>query len=350
MNTKISNIANKSLNKEEIDPNDAKYLLSINGEDIYDLFYWANKIRFKFFGNSIVLCAILSAKQGNCSEDCKFCAQSKFHKTEIPEFPLVEIEKINDSISRAKEMGAASLGLVTSGYSLNNRSQDTNESDFEKYCDLVKNASGTSTIPLHASVGCMTEEMAVRLAESGVEQINHNLETSRNLFPNVCTTHSYEDRVRTIKNAQKAGLKICSGGIFGIGESPDDILDMIFSLRELDVDTIPLNFLNPIPGSPFENCAPLKPMEILKIVSFVRFVLPDKEIKIAGGRETNLRDLQSWMFYAGANSAMIGDYLTTKGKPANEDLQMIKDLGLVYKIRERDERGSAGGSSSGNDQ
>ncbi|MGR3176948.1 MAG: biotin synthase BioB [Candidatus Anammoxibacter sp.] len=355
MNTEISDIANKSLKKSPIDRKDAAFLLAIKGEEVYDLLYWANKIRFKFFGDKISLCAILSAKQGSCSEDCKFCTQSSFYETTISTFELVGIEHVTKTASRSSKMGANSLGLVTSGYSLNGLPKKTslkdNDNEFDNefdnevdnevgnevgnefgtFCNLVEEAVKTSKIPLHASIGCMTEDMAFRLAKSGIKQINHNMETSRNHFKDICTTHSYDDRLATIKNAKKAGLKVCSGGIFGIGENAEDRLELAFTLRELDVDTVPLNFLNPIEGTPLSNAVALKPMEILKTIAFFRFVLPDKEIKLAGGRETNLRDLQSWMFYAGANSTMIGDYLTTTGRPSNEDLQMIEDLELTCK-------------------
>jgi biotin synthase len=170
--------------------------------------------------------------------------------------------------------------------------------------------------------------MAEKLVSSGVEMINHNLETSEDYYPNICTTHTFKDRVETIKIAKDAGLKICSGGIFGVGESVGDRLDLAFKLKELDVDAIPMNFLNPVKGTPLSSGKSLEPMEILKIIAVFRFIFPDKEIKVAGGREENLRDVQSWMFYAGANSTMIGDYLTTSGKLPEDDLQMIEDLGL----------------------
>lgn len=332
MDQKISNIANKSLNKISIDRHEAEFLLTIEGEGIYDFLYWANKIRYKYFKDKISLCAILSAKQGNCSEDCKFCTQSSFYESDISSYPLVASEHVNNYLYRIQEVGADSLGLVTSGYSLNDNlrenASNNRDNDFTNFCNLVKETTKRSKIPIHASIGCISEEKALQLVKSGIKQINHNLETSRNHFGNICTTHSYDDRLSTLKNAKKAGLKICSGGIFGIGENSNDILELAFTLRELDVDTIPLNFLNPIPGTPLSNSASKKPMEILKIIAFFRFVFPDKEIKLAGGREINLRNLQSWIFYAGANSTMIGDYLTTKGRPVNEDLKMIEDLGL----------------------
>ena len=178
----------------------------------------------------------------------------------------------------------------------------------------------------------MSPQNARQLKNSGVRRINHNLETSERFFPKLCTTHSYSDRIRTIKEAKEAGLEVCSGGIFGVGESPEDRVDLAFTLRELDVDTIPLNFLHPIPGTPLANADPLAPREILGIIALFRFILPTKEIKVAGGREKNLGDLQSWIFYAGANSIIVGGYLSTNGRTPEEDFRMISDLGLRMKM------------------
>lgn len=333
MDKKIEEIACRVLDGQVIERKDAEYLFAVKEEEIYDVLYWANKIRFKYFGDNITLCAILSAKQGNCSEDCKFCAQSSSYGSNISSYPLVQAEKALDSVKEAENSGADSIGLVTSGYGLKDSQTatcDPEPGEFDDFCKLVENTVRESNIPIHASIGCMTEDMANRLVKCGVEKINHNLETSRNHFNNVCTTHTYDERLDTIKNAKKAGLKICSGGIFGIGESDADIIELALTLKELDVDTVPLNFLNPIPGTPLNNSLPTKPMDILKIIALFRFILPDKEIKLSGGRETNLRALQSWMFYAGANSTMIGNYLTTEGNPVEDDIQMIKDLGLTH--------------------
>lgn len=333
MNKKISEIAENALNGGAIERDDARFILACNGGDIYDILYWANKIRHKHFGDNISLCAILSAKQGSCTEDCRFCTQSSFYETDVATFPLVDADHASGALREAEKMGADSLGLVTSGYSLNHSVDgsrcDDSKSEFDKFCGLAAQTAQVSNIALHASVGCMSEEMACRLAASGIKQINHNLETSRKRFPDICTSHTYDDRVTTIRNAKTSGLKICSGGIFGIGETDEDVLDLAFTLRELDVDTVPLNFLNPIPGTPLGAGAAVKPLDALRTVALFRFVLPAKEIKLAGGREETLRSLQSWMFYAGANSTMIGDYLTTPGRLVNEDIQMIGDLGLV---------------------
>lgn len=328
MNIKIEKIAKNILQAKEISYDEAHYLIEISGIEIYDLFYWANQIRYNSFKNVVSLCSIISARQGSCSEDCRFCSQSSRYKTEISNFPLIEKEKITEAVEKGKEYKSDCVGVVTSGYS--QEGSDT----FETICDQAYELSKQEGPPVHTSIGTITSKMAEKLVSSGVEMINHNLETSEEYYPNICTTHSYKDRVNTLKIAKNAGLKICSGGIFGVGESTEDRLDLAFKLKELDVDAIPMNFLSPVKGTPLSSENSLEPMEILKIIAVFRFIFPDKEIKIAGGREENLRDIQSWIFYAGANSTMIGDYLTTSGKRPEDDLQMIKDLGLKYKVGE----------------
>jgi biotin synthase len=179
-----------------------------------------------------------------------------------------------------------------------------------------------------ASFGQLTPLAARQLREAGLRRYNHNLETSARYFPSVCTTHTFEDRVTTIRHAKAAGLQVCSGGIFGMGENATDRVDLAVALRELDVDSIPINFLNPIPGTPFEGLQPLAALECLRILAVYRLLFPTKDIKVAGGREACLRDLQSWIFLAGANGAILGDYLTTSGRSAEEDIQMVRDLGM----------------------
>ena len=328
MNTKIEKIANRVIKGEGISYEEAHFLMKINGNEIYDLLYWANSIRYNSFKNVISLCSIISARQGSCTEDCRFCSQSSRYHTEITNFPLVEREEISEAVERGKEYKSNCVGVVTSGYSL-----DGND-DFVRICEDAYELSKEDGLPVHTSIGTITSKMAKKLVSSGVEMINHNLETSESYYPNICTTHSYNDRVETIKIAKEAGLKICSGGVFGVGESIEDRLDLAFRLKELDVEAIPLNFLSPVKGTPSSIEKPLEPMEILKIIAVFRHIFPDKELKVAGGREKNLRDVQSWMFYAGANSTMIGDYLTTRGKSHDDDLQMIKDLGLTYEERD----------------
>ncbi|MDR4508547.1 MAG: biotin synthase BioB [Candidatus Brocadiaceae bacterium] len=322
MNDKIQTIANRSLRNEDIGGEEALFLMQIDNDEIYDIFYWANKIRLKYFGHSVKVCSIVSAKQGRCTEDCGFCSQSIRYHTGIEEFPLIETDKVLEAAKSAEQAGASSLGIVTSGYTINE------SEDLVKIGKAVQSITDHSCIHPHGSFGVLTKEMAQSLVKAGMKRINHNLETSERFFPNICSTHSFSDRVNTLHIAKEAGLEVCSGALFGLGENAEDRVNLAFALKNLDVDVVPLNFLNPIPGTPAENGIPLPPMEILKIISVFRFILPDKEIKVAGGREKNLRDLQSWMFYAGASSTMIGNYLTTKGRQIDDELQMIQDLHL----------------------
>ncbi len=309
----------------QISRDDALYLMETDGDDLYDLFYWANRIRLKYFGRSVKACAIVSARQGKCTEDCSFCSQSVRYRTNIDTFPFVDTGRIAEVARRAEQEGSGSLGIVISGYSI------SNSSELADICEGIETVAKNTSVHPHGSFGVLTREAAQSLVKSGLKRINHNLETSERFFPSICSTHTFRDRLNTIRIAKEAGLEVCSGAIFGMGEGTDDRVDLLFLLKQLEVDVVPLNFLQPVPGTPLENHVSLEPMEILKIISVSRFILPDKEIKIAGGREKNLRDLQSWMFYAGASSTMIGNYLTTKGRKVEEDLQMLKDLKLVLR-------------------
>ncbi|MCF6157034.1 MAG: biotin synthase BioB [wastewater metagenome] len=325
MNSTIKNIADQSLQNKPIGRDDASYLMNIDSDEIYDMFYWANRIRLKYFGNCVSTCSIMSAKQGLCTEDCSFCSQSARYHTSTNVFPLVDPDRILNVAKSAEQTGSGSIGIVTSGYRINS------SCELADISRAIKSIAENTCIHPHGSFGILTRETAQYLAKSGLKRINHNLETSERYFPHVCSTHTFVERVSTIRIAKEAGLEVCSGAIFGMGEETEDRIDLLFTLKHLDVDVIPLNFLCPIPGTPLEDTALLTPLEVLKIISVCRFVLPDKEIKIAGGREKNLRDLQSWMFYAGASSTMIGNYLTTEGRGIENDLQMIKDLKLELK-------------------
>lgn len=310
-------LAERAIFEKNLSQSEAKGLLSF---PIYDLLYCSNKIREKFFKNRIKLCSIINAKSGKCSEDCKFCSQSAHYNTSVNNYPLIDSEKILRVEKETVENLAYSLCSVTSGQSPSN----------EELNRLCKSIKSMKSLEPHASLGILTEEKAQKLKEAGLKMYNHNLETSRRFFPKICSTHTYKDRVNTVKIAKKY-FKVCSGGIFGLGESWQDRIEMALTLKELDVDCIPLNFLNPVKGTPLENQKPIRPLDILRIIAIYRFLLPDKIIMMAGGKEVSLRDLQSWVFYAGANAALIGNYLTTKGKAPNEYLQMIKDLDFSVK-------------------
>lgn len=320
---RIAKIAQRVLGGEPISRDDALALTRASGDELYDLFYWANKIRIRFVGPQVKFCSIVTGKVGACSEDCGYCSQSKHHQTHVsPE--KMSVEQMSAAADEALKNGASSFGIVNSGRGPTDRELDWLEPFFKKTVEQGE-------IRPCATLGELTEAQAKRLKAMGVKRVNHNLETSERFFPNVVSTHTYADRKRTIQAAKSAGLSICSGGIFGMGEVWQDRLDVAFELRELGADVVPINFLNAIQGTPiYDKTEPLEPMEALQIIAVFRFILPDRELKIAGGREKILRDMQSWIFYAGGSSFLIGNYLTTFGRSPKDDHQMLKDLGLNY--------------------
>ncbi|MHC4659289.1 MAG: biotin synthase BioB [Planctomycetota bacterium] len=321
MNEKIRIIADCCLAAGEIEREQIDILLAEAKADFFDLLYWANQIRQKFFGNKVKICSIVPGRLGGCNQDCKFCAQSARYETGYDRTQILSDEEIVSVAQQAKSNGVTNFGIVYSG-------KATSEEELIRLEDLIKQIRNDFDLNVCASLGVITAEQAQRLAQSGLSGYNHNLETSERHFGNIVTTHKYADRVKTIQAAQKAGLRICAGGIFGIGESDDDRVQMALELRRLSVDTVPMNFLHPIEGTPLGDAETLQPREILGIIALYRFILPQTNLKIAGGRILNLRDLQSWMFYAGANGILSGNYLTTTGRAVKEDVQMLTDLGL----------------------
>lgn len=321
----IAQIARNVLDGSPITRGDAQSLCRIDGDDIYDLFYWANRIRIHYVGRDIKFCAIVAAKVGGCSEDCKFCAQSAHYDGPAKQQSVLTDQQILHSAWHAAEVGADSFGIVNSGRGPTRRELE----DWLK--PIMMRIAREGRTRACATLGALTPETARFLYECGIRRINHNLETSQRFYPQIVSTHPYSERINTLRIAKAAGLSLCSGGIFGMGEDWNDRLDLMFTLKEIGVDVVPINFLNPIPGTPLENRPKLAPMECLKIISIARFILPDKELKVAGGREVCLRDLQSWMFFAGANSTMIGNYLTTYGRSPELDHQMVLDLGLKWR-------------------
>ncbi len=324
LNGFINELAKRTLDGYRINFAEAQQLAQL---DDYpdDLLYAANRIRKRFRGVEIDFCSIINAKSGRCSEDCKFCAQSAHYKTSVQEHSLLGSDKLFEGALAAKSAGACRYGIVTSGQGIKNKAE------LEQICEALEQIKKQTNINRCASLGSLTPGMVKQLKSAGLTRYHHNLETSADFFPHICSTHSYQKRLDTAKLVKQAGLELCSGGIFGLGEDMQDRLELAFSLRELEVDSVPLNFLAPVPGTPLEQQPPLSPGEILRIIAIFRFILPDKDIKVCGGRETNLRELQSWIYYAGANGSLLGNYLTTIGKPAAEDLQMLEDLGLRAK-------------------
>jgi biotin synthase len=285
------------------------------------LFYGACRIRDHCNSHGVKLCAIVNAKSGRCPEDCAFCAQSTHHKTQIDAYPLMEPRQILHKAQEAEAMGARRFSIVTSGKAL----QEKELGKVAQALRLIKEETG---LALCASLGMITPRTAHLLKEAGLSCYHHNLETAPSFFPQICTTHRYEEDLDTLRSAKAQGLEVCSGGIFGLGESPEQRLELALTLREMEVDSVALNFLKPISGTPLEKASSLPPLEILRSVALFKFVLPDKDIRICGGREFGLRDLHPFIFWAGANGIMIGNYLTTQGRDYRADLQMIQDLKL----------------------
>ncbi|MDD4178626.1 MAG: biotin synthase BioB [Candidatus Margulisbacteria bacterium] len=307
---------------------EANELLRTPDSELLTLLSAAEKIKRHFKGNKVKLCGIVNAKSGRCSENCSFCAQSAHHKTDCQVYPLMSEKELVEAAKAAeKNMSATCFSFVTSG--------KTVHSDFE----LRTLGSALATITRETklnrcvSLGTLNLEQIQQLKKFGLKRLHHNLETAESFFPQMCTTHSYSDRVKTIKLAKEAGLEVCSGGIFGIGESDVQRVELAFALREIGVDSVPINILNPIPGTPAAvNHHPMTPFEVLKLVATYRFILPTQDIGIFGGREKALGTLQPMMFIAGANVTLIGNYLTTKGQEPTKDLQMIRELGLEIDV------------------
>lgn len=300
----------------EILPQEA---LELFDKSLEDLFSIAVKLREKSKGNKVKICSIINAKSGQCSENCKYCAQSSFNNTKVDVYPLKNPETIVDCAQNAINKQAGCFGIVSSGNYLN-------EEEIDALCDAFRKNPNVGKISV--SIGRLTEAILVKLKRAGINKIHHNLETSEKHFPNICTTHSYKERVDTIKLAKKLGFKICSGGLFGIGESRKDRIDLAFTLKELEVESVPMNFFIAIAGTPLENIKPLEKEEILKTIAVYRILLQKQDIIICGGREVNLKEMQSQIFSAGANGMMSGGYLTTEGNDITDDMRMLEELGL----------------------
>jgi len=322
--TRLAELGKRVLSGGLIDREEGTWLFTLESTaDILDLMSWANRIREHFKGNKIHLCSIVNAKAGACSENCSFCAQSSFYQTGSPRYGFVDPEPVLDAAEEANKNGVTALGLVAAWKGLKEGPM------LDEVCQRIEELARSGKVRPDASLGIIkSQAVADRLKQAGLECYGHNLESSKRFFPQHCTTHSYEDRIETIGYLKKAGIRICSGGIIGMGETREDRCDLAFALRELGANVVPINILNPIKGTPFENNQPLPPMEILKTIACFRFILPRQEIMIAGGRTINLRDLQSMIFMAGASALMVGNYLTTLNQPVEKDLQMLKDLGL----------------------
>lgn len=312
----------KGLSGEGLSAREALEFTALPEESIYEILAVTERVRKAHKGIEVNLCSIVNAKSGLCKEDCSFCSQSVKYNTGVSEYPMSEPGKLVEAAHRAEAAGAREFSIVTSGTKIEK------ERDIESLAEALKEMKGSVGMERCASLGILTREVLVRLKESGLESYHHNLETGRSFFPKVCSTHEYDDDVEVVKTAKELGFYVCSGGIFGLGEAWEDRVELASTLKELGVDSVPVNFLNPRPGTPLEGAENLTPVECLKIIALLRLMLPGKDIVICGGRDVNLRDLQSMIFAAGANGMMIGNYLTTPGRDPGADRRMIEDLGL----------------------
>jgi len=323
----ISKFSSLSINGERLTRDQCCEVLNYPDEDIMLLLHEAYKVRRKYFGNRVHVQVLRNAKSGLCSEDCHYCSQSSVSQAPIEKYTLVTKATLVEEAKKADQIKATRFCMSTSG----NRPTDT---EIEELCDIVRAIKTDTQLPLCASLGLLKGGQAEKLKAAGLDRVNHNLNTSRRYYSQICTTHTFQARVDTIADCQAAGLEICSGGIVGQGESDDDIVDMMFTLREIKPQAIPINFLIPIDGTPFEGLdTGLSPHRCLKVLCLARFLNPQCEVRAAGGWEYHLRKLQPLVFYA-ADSIFVTGYLTTGGTSVREVCDMIEDMGFESTIED----------------
>lgn len=296
------------------------HILRSSGAEFTAYMAGAHHLKERSFTDIAQLCSIINAKSGRCMENCAFCAQSAHHNSSPPVYPLKSQQEIVEGARLADQEGSHCYGIVTSG------TRPEAGREFDTILAAIREIRARFDIEPSASLGLLTEDLAKALADAGCITYHHNLETARSFFPQICTTHAYEEDVTTVRLAKAAGMKVCCGGIFGLGESDAQRVELAATLRDLNVDSVPLNFLNPIQGTPLENQRSLSPMDCVRAITMFRYFLPDKPISVCGGREPNLRELQSWIFMAGASGTMVGNYLTTSGRDRQIDMQMFADI------------------------
>lgn len=315
-----SSLADRVLAGGKLTQEEAIATLRCADAEVLSLLAAAYRVRHHYFGNKVHLHLLINAQSGLCPEDCHYCSQSRISTAEIAKYPLQSREQLLAGARRAATLRASTYCIVTSG-----RGPTAQQVDFVS--EVVEAIKAEVDIKICCCLGLLEPEQAEQLRRAGVDRYNHNLNTSAGYSPEVVTTHTYEDRCATAERVKRAGLSLCSGAIFGLGETDDDVVAVAFALGELGAVSIPVNFLIPIPGTPFAEKKTLNPNRCLRILALMRLVNPDREIRIAGGREVHLRSLQPLGLYA-ANSIFVGDYLTTQGQLPEADYRMIADLGF----------------------
>jgi biotin synthase len=314
-------LADRVLAGGSLDRDEARAILDSSDAELLDVMAAAYRVRHRHFGNTVQLFFLMNAKSGLCPEDCGYCSQSKVSEAEIPRYNLLSAPKLMEAAKLAAERQSKTFCIVISA-----RGPTQREIDF--VCQITPRIKQEHGLNVCACLGLLTPEQARQLAAAGVDKVNHNLNTSERHYGEVCTTHTYADRVATLEACRSAGLQLCSGGIMGMGETHDDLVDMALALRRMNVESIPLNFLNAIDGTPLEGVNRITPRDCLRGLAMMRLVNPSAEIRIAGGREIHLGSLQPLGLYA-ANSMFVGDYLTTKGQLPEADYRMIEEMGFV---------------------
>ncbi|MDP6443479.1 MAG: biotin synthase BioB [Pirellulaceae bacterium] len=315
-----SSLADAVLGGHRLTEAEALRVLQAPDDELLEIMAAAFRVRRKFFGKTVQLYFLMNAKSGMCPEDCTYCSQSKVATSNIPKYNILNRDKLLDGARAAFERNSKTYCIVISARGPNEREMEAVES-------IVPQIKEQYDLKICACLGLLTDEQAQRLKACGVDRVNHNLNTGPDYYEQICTTHAYSDRVDTLRSVREAGLEMCSGGIVGMGEKPVDVVRMALELRDLGVQSIPLNFLIPIDGTPLSSQQNLDPRYCLKALAMFRLTNPDRELRIAGGREVHLRSLQPLGLYA-ANSIFVGDYLTTDGQPPEADYRMIEEMGF----------------------
>lgn len=313
-------LANRVIEGHSVTESEARSILEADDDQLLDILSAAFRVRRRHFGKTVQLYLLMNAKSGLCPEDCSYCSQSKVASSDIPKYNLLNEAKLLDGARVAQERGSKTYCIVISA-------RGPSESEMRAVTEIVPKIKEQYGLDICACLGLLTPDQAQRLKECGVDRVNHNLNTSENHYEKICSTHTYQDRVETLQAVREAGMELCSGGIVGMGEKPTDVVQMAMELNRLGVESIPVNFLNSIEGTPLEKNDELTPAYCLKVLAMFRMVNPDREIRIAGGRELHLGSLQPLGLYA-ANSIFVGDYLTTDGQEPDADYKMIEELGF----------------------
>ncbi|MDP5274960.1 biotin synthase BioB [Chengkuizengella axinellae] len=312
--------AEKAIKGELLTLEEGLSVLEADDDELLSIMNAAFQVRKHYYGKKVKLNLIINAKSGLCPEDCGYCSQSIVSEAPVEKYSLLEKDTLVDGAKKAMEMKVGTYCIVASG-------RGPSGKELDEVIDAVKEIKDLMPMKICACLGILSDEQAERLKDAGVDRYNHNLNTSKSNYANITSTHTYDDRVETVEQVKKSGMSPCSGCIVGMGESNQEIVETAYALRELDADSIPVNFLNAIKGTPLENMDELNPRKCLKVLALFRFINPTKEIRVSGGREVNLKSLQALGLYA-ANSIFVGDYLTTEGQAATADHKMIEDLGF----------------------